>query len=126
MTSIEGKVVVIATIETDYIDNMEKWYAVMPKLGITAYGETEDKAKSRTKDMFADKVQVLRRTGHLKEWLDRTGLDWEWEALYQGTLPVEDVSIEEDNDDEPLVVIPTHPNLSWPIQIYANSRAVAA
>ena len=99
--STESKVVVIVTIDTYYDEGMGMSVARMPKLGITTYGKTDIAAERVAKELFAEKVQAHRETGHLRIWLDRTGLDWDWEEYYEGDLPFEDVSLKVEDDDPP-------------------------
>lgn len=123
----EGKVVVIATISTKRIAEMSVWSARMPKLGITGYGRTKADAVVCAKEMFADKVQTCRKMGQLQTWLDFTGIDWEWDVFYDGDLPIDDLSDEEDVEYDPIHDwMPPVPNLSWPREIPHNSEKIAA
>ena len=94
-THVESKVVVIVTLDTDYIKDMGSWEGHMPDLGITAYGQSKDEAIQNTKKLFAYTVRAYRKIGFLGEWLDQSDVKWDWEPHYSGEREPEDVSVEE-------------------------------
>lgn len=89
----EGKVVV--NITPEYLHNEEEGIhaARIQPLGITAYGRSEEDAAEKIKRMFAAAVNAHRANGALEEWLNQSGLEWNWFDKYEGDTPVEDVEI---------------------------------
>ena len=120
MAKQEGKVVVIVTLDTEYIEDMGAWEAHMPDLAITSYAHTEDDAMKATKDLFGYTVRAHRRMGSLSEWLDACKVQWVWEPHYKGEKEPEDVSVE----DVPLPKFHSHSSKS--IEIPDDAYGLAA
>lgn len=49
--------------------------ARIPELGLTAYGETAEKAVAKVRRMYAASVQAHRELGTLEAWLNRSRHD---------------------------------------------------
>ena len=87
--SNERKVVVM--VSPTYLHDKEsgRFAARIKPLGLTAYGDSRDEALRKVRRMFASAVSAHRLKGDLKEWLDRSGLEWSWLDEYAGDAPVE-------------------------------------
>ena len=60
---------------------------VLP-LGVTAYGETQNKAFDKVVRMVTSAVKAHRKCGDVADWLDNCGVTWSWESDYKGPLPI--------------------------------------
>ena len=50
--------------------------ARLPKLGITAYGRTEEEAHAKLPRMLKSKLRAHYQAGHMEEYLDRMEVPW--------------------------------------------------
>ena len=82
MENLEGKVVVDTTMHSGFYEDLERWVARLEGYGLTAYGETEKEAISIAEAMFAGEIRVHRRLGNLELWLNKLGVDWDWDDNY--------------------------------------------
>ncbi|MCX6020896.1 MAG: hypothetical protein NTZ05_04040, partial [Chloroflexi bacterium] len=63
--------------------------AIFPKLGLAAYGRSEDEAFAKLKKVFDTAVRAHRQAGILASWLTESEANWCWERDYNGETPVE-------------------------------------
>lgn len=86
------KVVVIVSPEIRHNEVVGRFTARIVPIGLTGYGDDEDAALAKVKRMFASWVDAHRAKGDLVEWLNRSGLEWDWDDEYDGALEREYVS----------------------------------
>ena len=55
-----------------------RFAVVVPALGISGHGGTEEEAHQSAKKVFGRFINGHRRAGQLEWVLDRTGVDWSW------------------------------------------------
>ena len=80
---------VVALVEIEVIENHSRGYIAgrIRALGLTGYGETPEDAMMRAKIMFKTFVHFHRENNTLKEYLDRSGVEWYWLDEYPADKP---------------------------------------
>jgi hypothetical protein len=89
MDTKKEKVVVAVSLECKHTSNNKVFVTRIRKLGLTAYGTSNDESTHKVKRMFATYVQLHRKYGTLEKQLNKSGLQWWKESEYNGTRPVE-------------------------------------
>jgi len=77
-------VVVVAPLECKHTVDGKVFVARIRALGLTAYGDNFDEAKTKLKKMFATWVGLHRKAGTLEVVLNRSKLTWCYESQYTG------------------------------------------
>ena len=75
----QRKVVVLTHIQIYQSAEGGLFVARDPKLGLTAYGRSAERAEARLHVMFECWARGQHKLGKLEELLGRSGLEWHWE-----------------------------------------------
>lgn len=80
--SLSPRAVVLMIVPQCYYHEEEEIYAArFEPLGVTSYGNSLREALAKVEVMLEEKVLAHYRHGSLEDWLDESGIEWEWEPV---------------------------------------------